>query len=100
MGRPLGSKNKNRLTKRIAADTPKPLPQRGAVEEPETYLEKGVESKASNSEPLLGRCKNCNHAAYSWVTKLCYSCQKIEDGFVFDDETKRWVKKGKNNVTR
>ena len=101
MGRPKGSKNKPKLTQRTPVETPKPLPQRGKeVEEPYTTLGKGSEEDQhprQKSEPLLGMCAKCGqHAAHSWVDKLCYICHKLAEGLVWDEDQKKWIKtKGK-----
>jgi hypothetical protein len=97
MGRPLGSKNKNSLTKRNVVDAPKPLPARGKeAPEPDTYLCKGPETEIDKSEPLLGMCKECGRfQANSEVDHLCVNCHKEAEGFVFVEDEKRFVKRTK-----
>jgi hypothetical protein len=87
-----------RLLKRTPVEAPKPLPARGKEEEPETYTCKGVETdlKPEDKVPLMGMCVDCGmHASHSEVDHLCYNCHKLKAGFVFDEDLKRWVKKGK-----
>lgn len=88
-----------RLLKRTAAvDAPKPMPQRGKEEEPETTTCKGVETdiKPGDRTPIMGMCVDCGlHASHSESDHLCYNCHKIKNGFVFDEDQKRWIKKGK-----
>lgn len=83
-----------RLVKRTPVEIPKPLPQRGQEEDSGTTLCKGAdETPHEKSEPMLGRCKNCEKcAAHSWVDKLCLNCHNEASGLVFDDEQKSWVK--------
>lgn len=88
-----------RLVKRSPVTPPKPLPQRGKENEETsetsgTTLCKFEDKPPEKSDPILGWCKNCTrNAAHSWIDKLCYRCHKEANGFVFDDETKRWTKK-------
>lgn len=85
-----------RLLKRTAAlDTPKPLPQRGKEEEPETTLCKGVETdtKPGPRKPIMGMCVGCGiHASNSESDHLCYNCHKEAAGFEFNADKKIWTK--------
>jgi hypothetical protein len=83
---------------KTSVEAPKPLPARGKEVEPETYTCKGVETdiKPGDRVSLLGLCVDCGvHASHSEVDHLCYTCHKLKAGFVFDDDQKRWIKKGK-----
>ena len=87
-----------RLTKRMApasvVDVPKPLPARGAAE-PATYLCEDARTAVTAAEktPMGGMCVRCHiNPAHSEVDHLCYPCHRAKDGFVFDDEKKRFVK--------
>ena len=98
MGRPLGSKNKNSLTKRTAlVEAPKSLPMRGKeAAEPDTYLCKGPETAATRTAYLLGKCTSCNmFESNSEIDHLCLNCHRDAAGLEFDEDTKRWVKKNK-----
>lgn len=83
---------------KAAVDVPKPLPARGKEEEPETTTCKGVETdiKPGDKVPLLGMCVECGlNASNSEQDRLCYNCHKTKNGFEFDEDKKRWIKKGK-----
>ena len=89
MGRPKGSKNKPKLE-------PSSAPAKvfaKTVPEPETFTCKGAETIVTERKPLLGKCIECGvFASHSEVDHLCLSCRKSKEGFVFDDETKRYIK--------
>lgn len=83
-----------RLTKRSSVTIPPPLPQRGSEEATETTLCTVEEKPLEKSEPIMGWCINgCKMAAFSWVTKMCYKCHRLETrGEVWDDDEKKWIK--------
>jgi len=89
MGRPKGSKNKS---KNELSNAPAKVSAK-AVSEPETFTCKGAETVVTERKPLLGKCIECGvFASHSEVDHLCLSCHKAKEGFVFDDETGRYIK--------
>lgn len=85
-----------RLLKRKSVEAPKPAPARGKEEEPETTLGKEVETavKPEDKKATLGKCVECQiFNAHSEADKLCYSCHRTKEGFEFDEDKNRWVKK-------
>jgi len=89
MGRPKGSKNK---PKNEPSSSPAKVSAKAAPE-PETFVCKGAETVTTGWTPLLGKCIECERLdAHSEVDHLCLNCHKDKEGFVFDDETKRYIK--------
>ena len=86
-----------RLLKRTSVEAPKPAPARGKeITEPETTTCKGVETdiKPGDRMPSMGMCIDCGqHAANSEVDHLCHTCHKLKEGFEFDEDQNRWLKK-------
>jgi len=95
MGRPKGSKNK---PKNEPSSAPSKVTAKAAPE-PETFTCKGSETVLTERKPLLGKCIECEvFDSHSEVDHLCLSCHKAKEGFVFDDETKRYIKPKRRKV--
>jgi hypothetical protein len=78
------------MTRRTAPKKPK---KEVVVEEPETLLCEVVDTPPTRSEPILGKCVECNlFDAHSAVDSLCYKCHRTKAGFIFDEDKKLWVK--------
>lgn len=86
-----------RLLKRKAVDVPKALPPRGKEEpEPSTTLCKGPEIATVNAEPMLGRCDDCGtNPANSEIDHRCVTCHYRAEGFEYDEDQNRFIKKSK-----
>lgn len=97
MSRPKGSKNKPKIYARTLPVTTKSVTKEATAPEPETTLCKVVETVAVSKESIMGKCIDCgNHNSHSEIDHLCLNCHKLKEGFVFDDDDKRYIKtKGK-----
>ena len=65
------------------------------VPEPETTLCTEPVNVAVKEGSLLGKCIDCKRQSNSEVDHLCYDCHMEATGFVFDEDTKRYVKRRK-----
>ena len=62
--------------------------------DPETYTEKGATNTAEKTQPLLGKCAKCDvNPSNSEVDHLCYGCRMVAQGFEFDAEKLRFIRK-------
>ena len=69
-------------------------PKKTEAPEPEIYTEKGAVSVADKTEPLLGKCAKCKvMPSNSEVDHFCYGCRMEEQGFEFDAEKLRFIKR-------
>ena len=77
-----------RLAKRIATTH-----KSKEVPEPETVVEKGAVSVAEKTEPMLGRCKECERLpVYTLTSNLCFECEMSRRGLEYDEESNRYIK--------
>ena len=64
--------------------------------EPETFIQQEPVNVAVKQDSSLGKCVKCRfHQANSLVDKLCHRCHKEANGFEFDGQKRRYIKKGK-----
>ena len=71
-------------------------PKKIEAPDPETYTEKGATNTAEKTQPLLGKCKKCDvNPSNSEVDHLCYGCRMVAQGFEFDAEKLRFIRKGR-----
>ena len=69
-------------------------PKKVEAPEPDTYTEKGAVSVVDKTEPLLGKCVKCKVMhSHSEVDRFCYGCRMEEQGFEFDAEKLRFIKR-------
>jgi hypothetical protein len=61
-----------------------------AVVEPETTICPAVETAALPKREII-QCSECN--LEEWRSGLCYSHWKESEGFVFDEDTKVYIRK-------
>jgi hypothetical protein len=96
MGRPKGSKNKLKeklISRKLPSVTPAYVLKMN-VKEAESSVREEPKNVATKSVSKMGKCKSCGlFDAHSEVDRLCYNCHKEVEGFEFDSESKRWIKK-------